>query len=490
MRPVFYEIRRTLSSKFVILMIVAIIGLSSLLAYESAASFNSSPVTARTPSVAVGYYISGSTMTFVTYAHNDFGGPFNGLSVNVSYDNVIKSGASDSHGFANLSFNYVQGVAPQLVTYNYSYSIFGLRQHPASSQSYIIPGINYSGFTIIRGIISSTNSSNLGIQLLYVGPDGASAPETSVYIAPYPSNTYSMTSVEAYNNYTTNVNYSGVSVKTIFPVFTGDQYNETYALAIANKTGSFISQTNPNAAPLGRLSTYTPMTQTILQSLVQSGIGSILGLLIPILGVFAGYLTYGKDKTTGVLESVLKRPVTRGGLITSRFFANSVSIIGSVIISMVIGDLIIHHYFHLYLTTYFTLFFIWTYVVEGLAFLALVYMFTHMVKSQGALLGISITLFVLLGLFWQIIPAVIELAMGIGAQSSIYIPLTLGFNLASPSGYSNLVSFFFTNRIGTIAQVSANPATFGIVEYSLVIVGLLWILVPFLIAFALARRSD
>lgn len=490
MRPIAYEIRRTLTSKFVILMIVAIVGLSSLLAYESAASFNSSPVTARVPTVAIGYYVSSGELNLVAYAHNDFGTPYSGLSLNVSYSNVVQSGKTNAHGFANFSYTYEHSVAPQLVTYNYTYSVFGLSQHPAGSQAYIIPGVNYSGFSIIRGIVSSTNSSNLGFQLIYIGPNGASAPATGIYIAPYPGSSLAMTSQSAYENHTSSYNYSGFIVKTIFPALNSNQYNETFAIALTSGGSTFVTPTNPNAAFLGRLSTYTPMTQSTLQSLVMTGIGSILGLLIPILGVFAGYLTYGKDKTTGVLESVLKRPVTRGGLITSRFLANSVSIVSSVIVSMIIGDLIINHYFHMYLTLYFSLFFIWTYVVEGLAFLALVYMFTHIVKSQGSLLGVSIVLFIVMGLFWQVIPAVIVLAMGIGAQSSIYIPLTLGFNYASPSGYSHLVSFFFNNSVGVITPVSANPATYGIVEFTLVLAGALWILVPYAVSFILARRSD
>lgn len=497
MKPIAYEIRRTLTSKFVILMIVAIIGLSSLLAYELAASYNSSPLTSRTPAVSVGYYVSSGELTVVAYAYNSFGAPYSGLSINVSYNNVMHSGETNAAGFANFTYTYVtssHNTLYQVVSYNYSYSLFGLRQHTPSSQVPVYSGIDYSGFSIIRGIVSTSNSSNIGFQLLYIGPNGAAAPDTGIYIAPFPKGSSSATSQYVYDNHTYSYNYSGFTVKTIFPALTNSNYNKTYAMTLTDSSGSFVATfptENPtNGILLGKLSTYTPMTQSTLQSLVLNGVGSILGLLIPILGVFAGYLTYGKDKTTGVLESVLKRPVTRGGLITSRFLANSVSIVSSVVVSIIIGDLVILHYFHMNLTLYFSLYFIWTYVVEGLAFLALVYMFTHIVKSQGSLLGISITLFVLMGLFWQVIPTVIFLALGIGAQSSSYIPLSLGFDFGSPSGYSRLVTFLFTNRTGTITPVSANPVTYGITNFTLVLAGALWILVPFAIALFLARRSD
>lgn len=467
-------------------MIIAIIGLSSLLAYESGAGFGSSASIPRAPSVAGGYYVSGNNLTVVTYAYDSHGLPVNGLDLNVSFQNVIEAGTSNTEGFANFTFSYNITGSPE-VSYNFTYTLFGFRQHTTKSVlTYVTPGLDYSGYSLMPAVFSPGNNSNLGFIVMYVGSNGSPAPQTNLYLAQSASKTTGEPSTDVYDNHSISYNVTDLTAKAFFPVLGAGQYNETFDLAIMSN-GSFISQ---KAFPLGRLSIYTPMTQTGLQALVLSGIGSILGLLIPILGVFAGYLTYGKDKTTGVLESVMKRPVTRGGLITSRFIANSVSIIASVIVSMVIGDLIIHYYFHLYLSTYFALFFIWTYIVEGLAFLGLVYMFSHLVRSQGALLGITIAIFVVLGLFWAIIPAVVMLALGIGASSHLYLPLNLAFNFASPSGYSNLVSFFFTNSVGTIATITANPAAYGINEFTLLLSGFLWVAIPFVVAFYLAMRMD
>ena len=235
---------------------------------------------------------------------------------------------------------------------------------------------------------------------------------------------------------------------------------------------------------------YSPITQSELQSLVFSGTSAILGLLIPILAVFSGYLTYGKDRTSGVLESVLKRPVTRGGLIFSRFVANAVAIIIAVGVSMIISDLIIDHYFLMYLSDYFSLYFVWTYVVEGLAFLGIVYMFSHIVKSQGALLGASIAVFIVLDLFWSIIPVAILAALNVSSSSNAYVLGTIAFDYISPSGFSSLVQTMFTGKIGIISSVSIDPSSYGLVAPVLIVVCLLWIAVPFAIAFNLARNRD
>ncbi len=182
--------------------------------------------------------------------------------------------------------------------------------------------------------------------------------------------------------------------------------------------------------------------------------------------------------------------MTRGGLITSRFLSNSVSIVIAVGLSMIFSDLIIHHYFGMYLSTTFSLYFVWTYVVEGISFLALVYMFSHIAKSQGAVLGAAIALFVVLDLFWSIIPIAILAALKISTSSTAYVSASVGFDYASPAGYSMLVQTMFTDKFGVISSSTIDPSAFGIIAPFLIIAGILWMAVPFVIAYYLAKNRD
>lgn len=483
MRPISYEIRRTLTSKFVILMIVAIIGLSTLLAYESAATYHSSSLTSRTPSVNYGYYFSDGNITVVTYSYDPHGAAYSGLQLYVDSQNGTSYPlVSNSQGFANVTLPFNK-TSKDTLSYNYSYNIFGRTVSIAKAQLSVNPSLMYSGYTIVPRLVNNQNTSNLGFQILYVGPNGSAAPNTSINVATYPQ---SSTVQDIVSNATYSTNVSGFTVINVFPNIPSNLYNQTFGLVVL-KNGTSINSYPIN---LNRLSLYTPMTQETLQSLVFTGIGPILGFLIPILGVFAAYLTYGKDRTTGVLESVLKRPVTRRGLISSRFVANSVSIVASVIVSMVIADFIIQHYFSMGLNLHFALFFIWTYIVEGLSFLALIYMFTHIVKSQGALLGVSIAVFVVLALFWSIIPLTILAALNVSPTSSTYIFASVAFNYASPSGYSSLVQFLFTSHIGLLGNIKANAAAYAVTQPLLIIAGILWIAIPFTIAYYLSGKYD
>ena len=489
MRPIAYEIKRTLSSKFVILIVIAIIGLSTLLAYESGSTARAAPISVNDVQVSYGFYFSqNSSLNLVMFGHNGYGSPSSGVSVNVFYGTGELTSSTNREGFANFSLPSSANISQ--LSYNYTYHFFGISRSTAVKIPIIISDDTFSGYNVIPGIIDRSNDTRFGFIVMYVGPNGSKAPSTSIYVSTYfPGE--SPTFAEA--NKTFVVSQSNFNAITVFPYFPSATINDTFEVVLSDPTVPAVASSSSSVSvfPIGKLSSYTPITSTQLQSLVFSGTGSILGFLIPLLAVFSGYLTYSKDKTSGVLESVLKRPVTRGDLISSRFLANSVAIIGSVIVSMAIGDLFIKYYFATYLSPDFFLFFVWAYITEGLAFLGLVYLFTHLVKSQGSILGIALVLFVVFDLFWSIIPVAVEAGLGITGSSAIYIPTNIGFDLASPSGFSSLVQFYFQNTLGSItSSVQANPASYSINAYTLIIIGLVWIIVPFVIALSLARSRD
>ena len=486
MKPFTYEVRRTLTSKFVILLIVAIIGLSTLLSYESAVNFNTTPLASRTPAVTYGYYLSGGNATIVTYAFDPYGQPYSDLNVNYNDQGITYSSVSGASGFANVTLPY-DATNNTAVSMNYSYTVFGTSFSSPKVTINISPLLPYAGYSISSGIISRENNSNIGFQVLYVGPNGSLSPQVTAYVG-----TYSLGETSSYliSNATYEANLSDFSIVTVFPHVPPDLLNRTFAIALIDSSGGYVHPSGNIAYFLGRASVYMPITQTMLQNLVLTGIGTTLGLLVPILGIFTAYLTYGKDRATGVLESVMKRPVTRQGIITSRFLANSVSIAFSVVVSTIIGDLMIRHFFGMDLSLYFSLFFIWTYIVEGLAFLALMYMASHLVRSQGFLLGIAISLFIVMDIFWLIIPAAVLGGFGVSRVSSAYIYGNVAFGYASPAGYGSLVQFYFTNHVGFLSTVTVNPAAYGVTEWTLIIAGIAWILVPFAIAYSLAKRYD
>jgi ABC-2 type transport system permease protein len=483
MRPIVYESRRTLTSKFVIIMIIAIVGLSSLLAYEAGSTYSPSPVSSA-PQLTTGYYMSGSSVVMVGYAHDAYGNPVSGIKVSYDYNGTTYNSTSASNGFANYTIpagNVSSGTVHVSYTYTTLRKSIEVHSTPVSFSS--SPGS--SGLYVTAGIVNPSNSTMFGLELFYVGTNGTTSPSLDVYVY-----NYSLPVSDISTNYSYKHSFSGFTVLNIFPTVTGANRTDLYKVEVTNSSGYTMYPPHSSQSPVFPLTDYTPMTQSTLQSLVYAGTSEILGFLIPILAVFAAYLTYGKDRTNGVLESVLKRPVTRGGLITSRFLSNSVSIVVAVGLSMIFSDLIIHHYFGMYLSTTFSLYFVWTYVVEGISFLALVYMFSHIAKSQGAVLGAAIALFVVLDLFWSIIPIAILAALKISTSSTAYVSASVGFDYASPAGYSTLVQTMFTGKFGIISSSTIDPSAFGITAPFLIVAGILWMAVPFVISYYLAKNRD
>lgn len=484
MKPIAYEIKRTLTSKFVIIMIVAIVGLSSLLAYESASTFSPSPVSS-TPVVVYGHYSNGSNLEMVGYAHDAYGNPVSKITVSYEYNGTSYKTTTGPSGFANATIP-IGTVHSASINVNYSYSVFRRSVTSSVTPLTISNTSAPSGLEIFPGIVNPTNNTRFGYELFYVGSGGSTAPSINFYIG---SSSLNKTGIISNSNFSY-TNIAGFTVENIYPAVTYADHNNTYSAVATNSAGSIVGYLPSLSHTSTFLTDYTPMTQSELQSLVFSGTSEILGFLIPILAVFAAYLTYGKDRTSGVLESVLKRPVTRGGLITSRFTSNAISIFIAVALSMLFSDLIINHYFGMYLSMSFSLYFIWTYLVEGVAFLAIVYMFSHIAKSQGAVLGAAIGVFVVMDLFWSIIPIAILSALRIASSTTTYVYATIAFDYASPSGYSSLVQTMFTNKLGLISAQTIVPSSFGITGPILIIAGILWMIIPFAIAFTLAKTRD
>ena len=227
-------------------------------------------------------------------------------------------------------------------------------------------------------------------------------------------------------------------------------------------------------------------------------VDAIFGVLIPILAVFMGYLTYGKDRTSGVLESVVTRPVTKGQLVLTRFIASVIAILIALVIATFIIDVGQYTYSYKFIPANMIEALIWTYLVEGAGFLGLVYLFSHLLKSQSAVLGISIGIYLIFALLWNLVETIVLVEVfhaSLGSLSSLQG--LVNFNFASPSGYTRNVVMYITNS-SAISGISVagsfsngiNPASYGITLVSLGVIGIAWMVVPVILTYLLAKRFD
>lgn len=492
MRPVFYEIKRSISSKFSIVLIIAIIGLSALLSYEGGVLSTSHSFRGGNVSQVSGYYETGDNLTVVSYFYDQNGNPASSVIANASLNNETYSGVETAQGV--FEFHMTTQSAVSVVNINYSYRLFGFRTNSAASVQINTVQSNYSGLDVVPGILNPTNSSDLGFMLYYVGPGGNhTSPPLNVYLGEFNTNNPSFNLSSFIDNSVWEHRYSYFNYLTIFPSLGGNAINKTYGVFVENATS--VVPPIYSFHVIGPLSAYKPYTANSIETAFFTIEGSLLIIFIPLLSVFMAYFTYGKDRVTGVLESVLKRPITKGGAIRSRFFANSIVVAASIVAAIVVSDLISYRYFHVFMPLSFLMYISWAYSIVGISFLAISYLFAHILKSQGGLLGTLIAVFMIFGLFWNVIFEVLVSVFAISSGSSAYVSFQVAFYYANPAGYASLIQLYLMHTLSGFSSFGGssqtiNPLTYGVTPLFLLITAILWVAVPFLIAHRLATKRD
>jgi len=480
MRPVFYEIKRSITSKFSIVIIIAIIGLSALVSYEVDASSISGTSSASVSDIS-GYYIHGGNVTVVTFLYNEHGDPYTGSVPTLIANGTNYTGKEVSPGIYQFTITMKQ----PLVTFyvNYTINKFGFRSVEQSSIVTVNSRSPYSGYEVVGGLQNPRNSSSLGALIFYVGPNGNTSPPATIYLGHYSPGSPPL---DVIKDHIAEYNYSGFTAVALFPSLNASSLEKINAVMIVQNNVSF------GPYFVGTMSVFTPLTTSSIASNIFSTVGAILTLFIPLLAIFMGYLTYGKDRVTGVLESVIKRPITKGGLIRSRFLSNSVVIVSSIVVAVAVSDIIFHRYNNVYIPISLFLYIAWAYSIMGVSFLAISYLFSHVLRSLGALLGLLIGIFIVFDLFWSVLFDVVASALSLSSTSAAYVSTYVLFDYSSPAGYASLIQLFFTEKMGSIfsAGQSINPAAFGVTPLLIVIAGILWVAVPFTIAHILASKRD
>jgi ABC-2 type transport system permease protein len=214
---------------------------------------------------------------------------------------------------------------------------------------------------------------------------------------------------------------------------------------------------------------------------------TILSFFMPLAAILGAYSSYGKDRLTGVLESVLARPISRRGLAISRFLSTLTALAVAAIASVGIVDLLLNQVLGSALPQDYALAIIAGLVVEVAAFTGLIFLLSHLVKSTGVLLGISIVLFVVLDFFWGVIVFFLTFLLGGTSGSAVAAEATLVSYYANPAQFLQLINVYVFQSSSGIGLQSSN---YGVTLPAIVLDGLLWAILPFLAFLYLAVKRD
>ncbi len=499
-RPFLYDFKRSITSKTVIIL-VAIVLLISLTIIPLASIGSTSTSSGFSPSNIL-YYHDGASPNigyhYLTYFTNQYGDGINGATITLTFQgktNHTNTVVTNSSGLAFLTVIAPNATYSVMLNGHLSGSSFSMSlQDPASIQSPtgVIKNIGGgfgggSGDATIRTVVDKHNSSKRDIQVFYAGAFGAVPSTYALYykVLPSFSGFYCKGTGSCPFNYTDMISLGNLnSYLEIFDPVIPTGLNQT-----ADVWFELFSQSKTEVGSAG-FSAFElrqprqPVMSTGIASFFFSG---VFGFFVPLMAIIGAYSSYGKDRLTGVLESVLARPVTKRGLAMSRFLSTVLSFTLASAASVGVVDLLLNSVGGSFLDQSYVLAIIAGLTVEVAAFTGLIFLLSHLLKSTGALLGISIVLFLVLDFFWSLIILLLTLLLGGTSGSAVALEATFLSYYANPAQFLSLINVYVLQSSSGILLQSSS---YGVTLPAVILDGILWAVVPFLAFLYLAVKRD
>ncbi len=478
---------KVIRSRAGIISIIVIILFSLIVGYASESSFvSANPASAL--SIATGYYSNSTEIHFTTQVYNGYGQGVSGKPVNYSLNVNTNSGSvnryynivSGRDGFANLTFMSFSGEMM---------STFGSKTQPPAMMASVALQSNANQFGTNMmvffnwtrtpywlGVVRNPSPPLEGmIHVVFIGPQANFTNSIGIYY----SSAFFSTNLSSSTNYSHLANISSFNAANL-PINLKRNNSQNYNFAAFSSNGEFVGETS------GPVSFIPPSSQIL--TVFFSASSGIMSEFVPLLAVFAGYFFFGKERVDGVIESVLVRPVTRGSVIISRYVASVVLFAIASATGLLIVYLFVGLYTGYYIPPVYLGYAFWGLLVMCGGFIGLIYLTSIFMKSVGAMLGLSIGIYIVMSFLWGLISLIIGMLLGRSLGSTGFIHIYITMLYLSPAGYLTLESMVATNSFifGPVSSLSL----LGLSEAAIIVGGILWLAVPFILATILFARRD
>ncbi len=462
MNPIINEFGRAAGSRTGMIILIVLIALIVVGTYGFMGSYSPSNPSAETNTVS-GYYSNGTYFTFVTYTYNGYGNPLEGKTVNVQINNTNYQLTSNAAGYANITEPLSLINIQEIIEVNGAYFFHTI--HPYFNGSYSIETVN-----------EKSNSLENDIMIFYAGKDPS--PPVSIYYN-Y-SAVISTISVPNANIFYKNISNFHIDFVSISGAKSG--YYTIKVSSASSSDNSIFSYTIYQVS-LVNLPPVKELTDEFMNS-----VSGDAGFIVSILAVFYGYYSFGRDRVDGTIESTLVRPVTKTGLLSSRYAA-SVMIFGiAAIIGSFLSSLLVFHYSGYFLSTGAVLLLSFSIVVSAAGIIGLIYFLSNFLRTVGSLMGVGIFLFIFFSIIWNIallfIPGIFY-----PAGSVAYGRLGMALNFLNPFSYISMAVGVYTKSI-FISFYEYTASSIGLTYTTFFAVSLIWILVPYALAIMVWNRRD
>ena len=442
------------------------------------------PVPISSGGTVVTEYYSGGLYHFLAYSYNTYGQPVSGTPLNVTF---VGPGAPPSSTASTNSSGYAEwavgGGSPSsnvsfLVTASGNEIVQG--NFPPSLEPGEVGFIAGEPLSLVQ---DPANSSRSDVLFAYIGPNGTVPDTYRVYYSYGSSNSFSQANESE-------MSFLGVptSYVAVFKLPPAPSGTTTTQIAAFDVNGTAVASSSYSYQGVGG-----PSTPPTPQQLFTTFTSSILSLVIPLMAILVAFNTYGKDRATGVLESVLTRPVTRLGLGVTRYLSSLLSISVAIIISLAAMEAISQAILGKILAPEFALYTFAALVVEAASFVGLTMLISHILKSAGAIEWVAVGLWIVLDFFWSIIILLGALLLGVEIGSGNYLAVTIDLGFLNPAQFYGLVGEYLNGASITSnggGSIPISPATYGLTPLTLIVAAVLWVVVPLAGFLYLAGRRD
>jgi len=349
-------------------------------------------------------------------------------------------------------------------------------------------------------VTDSNNSTRRLVSLFYSGSDGARPSSDSVYYGVFPLN---VTRSWDLGPYGTNpvLNQSQLT-------FLGslNDYHQLYHLNLPSSQVC-TQGTNPcdDQIYLGLYSSNSTLLYSMLMpeadvypppaplvpsnDLAAEFFTNSLGIFVPLLAILGSFTSYGKDRVSGILESVLSRPVTRRGLVSSRLLSIFMALGIAVVVSVGAMDIIIDLFNKSFVSSTLLVGASATLLVELAVFIELMLLVSHLVRSNSQLIGAGLALFLGLGFLASLVVAPIAGLLGAAPGSVGYIQATIISDFLNPAQLISLVIVYLTHQVPGYG-IPVQPAAYGVTILTITVAMTLWIMAPLAVLLLVVRKRD
>ena len=254
-------------------------------------------------------WLDGNGYNYLFYSFNLWGDPLSGTRVNVLITeggvNYTASATTNSSGYAQVLVK-----APAVSDYSGFQQIsikMGNGEETASGGLGIWEAGKVNWASLGGGptalILDRSNSSKISVLVLWAGTGGSKPSGFGAYyemvLGPpqYPNDTSGMTRLGTLDDY-----------RSVFPIVVPANASQAASLLVD------VAEPNGTVASISFFDPYELVSASSVNpnSVLYTYVTTVPNLFIPLLAIIAAYSSFGKDRVSGVIESVLARPVSGG----------------------------------------------------------------------------------------------------------------------------------------------------------------------------------